>query len=287
VSAVMVGDVAITPLVQLRRAMPPRRLFPQVGEVGDEWYWRAPYLLPSGALVIDMGGFLVRTPAATVVVDCGVGNAKTRPIAAFHQRDDDWFGAMRAAGAARDEVDVVVFTHLHGDHVGFATTLREGRWRPSFPKARHLVTAAEVAFWSGPGAAAQLAEIGDHFSDGVQPLLNAGLLDLVPPDHVVSPGIRLLPAPGHTPGNVCVEVTSGGERAVFCGDMVHHAVQLAHPDWSTNFCVDPDAATRSRLALLADVADSNTLLVPAHFPGCRPGHVTRHNNTYAWTPAPT
>jgi glyoxylase-like metal-dependent hydrolase (beta-lactamase superfamily II) len=264
--------------------MPPRRLFAQLDDDGarDEWYWQPPFVLPSGELVIDMGGFLVRTPAATILVDCGVGNAKTRPIAAFHQRDDDWFGALRAAGAERQDIDLVVFTHLHGDHVGYATTLRDGKWEPSFPNARHLVTAAEVDFWSGPGAAAQLATIGDHFSDGVRPLLDAGLLDQVAPDHVVAPGIRLLPAAGHTPGNVCVEVTSRDERAVFCGDMVHHALQLAHPDWSTNFCVDRDEATRARLALLADVADTGALLVPAHFPGCRPGRVVRRGDAYAW-----
>jgi glyoxylase-like metal-dependent hydrolase (beta-lactamase superfamily II) len=282
----MVGDVAITPLVQLRRAMPPRRLFPQVDPAAarGEWYWRPPFVLPSGELVIDMGGFLVRTPTRTIVVDCGVGNAKTRPIEAFNQRDDDWFGAMRAAGAEREDVDAVVFTHLHGDHVGFATTLRGDRWQPSFPKARYLATAAEVDFWSGPGAAAQLAEIGDHVADGVRPLLDAGLLDLVAPDHVLAEGIRLLPAAGHTPGNVCVEITSRGARVVFCGDMVHHALQLAHPDWSTNFCVDRDEATRARLALLADVADSGALLVPAHFPGCRPGHVVRRGDAYGWVP---
>jgi glyoxylase-like metal-dependent hydrolase (beta-lactamase superfamily II) len=105
---------------------------------------------------------------------------------------------------------------------------------------------------------------------------------VVAPDHQIAPGIRLLPAAGHTPGNVCVEVTSRGERAVFCGDMVHHPLQLAHPDWSTNFCVDGDAATEARRWLLADVADTGTLLVPAHFPGCRPGHVVRDGAAYGW-----
>lgn len=284
---VLVGEVTITPLVQLRRAMPPRRLFPQVDQPAtrDRWYWQAPYLLPSGDLVIDMGGFLVRTPTLTIVVDCGIGNAKTRPIAAFHRREDDWLGALRAAGAAPEEVDYVVFTHLHGDHVGYATTLREGRWQPSFPRARHLATAAEVDFWSGPGAAAQLAQIGDHLTDSVLPLREAGLLDLVAPDHVLAPGIRLLPAAGHTPGNVCVEITSGGQRAVFSGDMVHHALQLAHPDWSTSFCVDPDQAADARRALLADIAGTDALLVPAHFPGCRPGHVTHRDGAYGWVPS--
>jgi glyoxylase-like metal-dependent hydrolase (beta-lactamase superfamily II) len=286
VPTVGIGDITIVPLVQLRRAMPPQRLFDQIDPDAprDGWYWRDPYVTPSGDLVLDMGGFLVRTPTATLLVDCGVGNGKNRAVEAFHHRADDWFGRLRSAGVERADVDLVVFTHLHGDHVGYATTLRDGRWEPSFPNARHLVTAAELEFWTGPGAAGQLARIGDHVADGVRPLLDAGVLDLVPPDHEVAAGVRLVAAAGHTPGNVCVEVRSGGDRALFCGDMVHHAIQLAYPEWSTTFCVDRPAATAARRRLLADAAGSGALLVPAHFPGCLPGRVTRSGDAYRWAP---
>jgi glyoxylase-like metal-dependent hydrolase (beta-lactamase superfamily II) len=285
---VVLGDVEITPLVQLHRVMRPLVYFDELAEEETErtgWYWRPPYAeADSGDLGLDMGGFLLRTGERTILVDTGIGNDKDRPVDAFHHRHDDWLGALAKAGARPEDVDTVVFTHLHVDHVGYATSLVAGQWVPTFPRARYLTTAAELEFWGGPDVAGQYARLGDYFSDSVRPLLDAGVVDVVPPDHDVAPGITLTPAAGHTPGNVCVDVRSAGARAVFCGDMVHHPLQLAHPSWSTNFCVDKPGAAVARERLLAEVADTDTLLVPAHFPGSMPGHVVRSGAGYAWLP---
>ncbi len=93
------------------------------------------------------------------------------------------------------------------------------------------------------------------------------------PDHEVAPGIRLVPAPGHTPGNVCVEVTSPDDRAIFTGDMIHHAMQLVRPEWSTDFCSSPPDAATAREAVLRDAADTGAVLFPGHFPDLVPGRV--------------
>lgn len=275
VRQVRVGAVTITPVVQFHYRVDPLRFFPQLdtGTIdGDAWYWQQPYV-EDGMLVIDMGGFVVQTPGRTVLVDAGVGNGKARPNPNFERRDDNWFALLRRIGVQPDDVDTVVFTHLHIDHVGFATRFDGSRWVPAFPRARHLTTAAELDFWTGETARDEVARLGDYITDSVLPLRDAGVLDIVEPDLQICPELRLLPAPGHTPGNVCVEVSSQRQRAVFAGDMVHHALQLAFPAMSTDFCVHAARATEARQELLRDIADRDVLLFPAHFPNSAPGRI--------------
>lgn len=287
-AGVGLGDIEIHPLVQLHRRIDPLSYFDELAAGERErvgWYWQPPYVeTDAGDLSLDMGGFLVRTAELDILVDVGIGNDKQRPIAAFHQRHDDWLGALAAAGVAPEDVDVVLFTHLHVDHVGYATTRQAGEWVPTFPNATYRATAAELEFWSSPAAAPTFAKLGDYFADSVQPLLDAGVLTVTAADEQIAPGISFISAPGHTPGNVCVDVRSAGAQAIFCGDMVHHPIQLAHPSWSTNYCTDKPAAARARERLLAEIADKDVLLFPAHFPGCRPGHVVREGGGYGWQP---
>jgi glyoxylase-like metal-dependent hydrolase (beta-lactamase superfamily II) len=283
-----VGAVTITPLVQFRYQPPFTLFFPQLPPdfTSADWYWQPPYAnAEAGTLTIDMGGFLVTTADRAILVDAGLGNDKSRPNPQFDHRDDDWLGQLKEAGAEPGDIDTVIFTHLHIDHVGFATRLAGDQWVPTFGSARYLTTARELDFWTGPGSEAARGRLGDYVGDSVLPLDRAGVLDLVPPDLQVAPEIRLLPAFGHTPGNVCVQIDSQGQRAVFAGDMIHHAIQLAHPDWSTNYCIDDHEATGSRRALLDKLADTGTLFVPAHFPGSTPGFITRDGDAYRFTAA--
>lgn len=271
---IQVGAVTIHPLVQLHYRVDPARFFPHITEWPvdeDAWYWQEPYI-ESGALVIDMGGFLVRTPDRTILIDAGVGNGKTRPNPNFDHRDDDWLALFDRLGVPLEEVDTVLFTHLHVDHVGFATTWDGSEWVPTFPNASYHTTAAELAYWTSPAAKTEMARLGDYISDSILPLAAAGVLELSPPDLVLSEQVRLLPAPGHTPGNVCVEVRSEGRRAVFAGDMIHHPLQLAFPQRSTDYCIDDAGATSAREQLLRDM-EPEDLLFPAHFPNSVPGRI--------------
>lgn len=276
---IAVGDVDVYPLVQLRYRIDPARFFPDAGEVRiDEkaWYWQEPYV-ENGALAIDMGAFLIRSATRTILIDAAIGNGKRRPNPVFDRRDDEWPAALARTGVGVDDIDTVLFTHLHVDHVGFATTLRDGVWTPTFPNATHHTTSAELAYWQSPEAATEVARLGDYVGDSILPLADAGLLQLADPDARISDEVRLLPAAGHTPGNVCVEVRSGGRRAVFSGDMIHHALQLAFPERSTDYCVDHAEATSARLALLRSLGPDD-LLFPAHFPASVPGRVVAHDD---------
>ena len=129
------------------------------------------------------------------------------------------------AGWSRDEVDAVVCTHLHVDHVGWNTMLENGKWAPTFPKARYLIGRREYDFWSAYDDKEQQAMLGDS----VKPIFDAGLVQLVEQDHVISPEIRLTPSIGHTPGHVSVMIESEGERAVITGDMTHHPCRWRTP----------------------------------------------------------
>jgi glyoxylase-like metal-dependent hydrolase (beta-lactamase superfamily II) len=272
-----VGKVSVHPLVQFHYRIDPPKFFPELAvRAVDEhaWYWHPPYT-DDGYLVVDMGGFLVRTPTRNILVDLGVGDGKRRPNPHFNDRADDWPAVLARTGVAMADVDTVVYTHLHVDHVGNGTRLIDGRWTPAFPAVPHLVTKTEFDFWTSDTAQVELNRLGNHIMDSVLPIQEAGLLEFVAPDHEVCPEVRLRSAAGHTPGNVCVEVESEGQRAVFAGDMVHHALQLAFPDWSTDFCVDGHRAAGAREALLAEIADTETLLFPAHFPNSYPGRVRR------------
>lgn len=286
---VRVGDFDVYPLIQLHYFPPPERFFPELaGREIDraQWYWQPPYVA-SGRLAIDMGGFLIRRPGRTVLVDLGLGNDKPRPNPNFHQRADPWLSLLERAGSSPADVDTVVYTHLHVDHVGFGTTLVDGAWVPTFPTARHVTTAAEWGHWTTDAARADLARLGDYVTDSIEPIRAAGLLDLAAPDAELGDGIRLVPAAGHTPGNVCVAIESEGARAVFCGDMVHHPLQFAYPDWSTDYCVDYARAGRARERLLASIADTEALLFPAHLPHGSPGRITRSAaGGYRYHPVP-
>lgn len=272
---VRVGAVTIVPLLQFHYRVPPLRFFPDLDREQldpSAWYWQPPYC-EDGLLVVDIAAFLIRSGRRTILVDAAVGNGKPRPNPCFDRRDDDWLTTLGRAGARPEDVDTVVFTHLHVDHVGFATHVDGPTWKPTFPRARHLTTTVELEYWTGQAAGGQRTRLGDYVGDSVLPLHEAGVLDVVPPDSEIDDHVRLVPAPGHTPGNVCVEVGAGDRHAVFTGDMVHHALQLAYPSLSTDFCVDGGRATEAREALLHTVADTDTVLFPAHFPDAAPGRV--------------
>jgi glyoxylase-like metal-dependent hydrolase (beta-lactamase superfamily II) len=181
-------------------------------------------------------------------------------------------------GCAGDDVDTVLCTHLHVDHVGWNTRLEGDRWVPTFPRARYLMGREEYAHWRANGTGEQ-AEI---LADSVQPLFEAGLVDLVAMDHRISPEIRLLPTPGHTPGHVSVMIESEGARALITGDFVHHPCQFGRPSWSTSFDSDREAAIAMRRTMLATLVDGgeDTLVIGTHFASPTAGRLRRDGDSY-------
>ena len=171
----------------------------------------------------------------------------------WHMLNTPYLERLAAAGARADEIDLVMCTHLHHDHVGWNTINRDGKWVPTFPNARYVFSKPDVDYFSGIDADPNEgpAELGT-FRECVVPILDAGKADIISGGATrLNDFIEIAPAPGHAPGHVVFKLESKRERGVFIGDVLHHLMQVHYPDW--NFPKNSDAAQaiESRRRVLA------------------------------------
>ncbi|MGH4029604.1 MBL fold metallo-hydrolase [Actinomycetota bacterium Odt1-20B] len=286
---IVLGDVEITKVVELAGAfMPGTDLVPDAG--AEIWKRDADWLAPdfmdagSGWAVAAVQTWVVRTGGRTILVDTGVGNGRERPSRPeFQHLETDFLDRLKAAGVRPEDVDVVVNTHLHGDHVGWNTYDAGGSWEPTFPNASYLVPAADD-FHFGPAGGYAGGERPDDrllYEDSVAPLHRAGLVRLWEGSHRIGDGLTLEAAPGHTPGSSVLRVASGGERAVFVGDMLHSPVQIEMPRCSSCLCADPVGAAETRVRVFGRAAEERELVIPAHFGGAGAFEVRREGEGFA------
>ncbi len=283
-----VGDITVqrideTPLPPATGAWLLPSATPEVVH-GHDWL-RPDFANSEGVLRLSSHTFAVTAGGRRILIDTGIGNGKTRANPAWHDLRTDYLDRLTAAGFAPDAVDLVVMTHLHTDHVGWNTRAAQGDWVPTFPNARYLTSRVEWDFWAGYDMEEPRRQM---FRDSVYPIAEAGLLDIldVPRQGLDLPsGLRLIPTPGHTPGQVAVELISGADAAVITGDCIHHPVQLPHPGIGSCVDIDPEQAEKTRRALLSALADTGTLLLGSHFPPPTAGHVRSHAGAHLLTPA--
>jgi glyoxylase-like metal-dependent hydrolase (beta-lactamase superfamily II) len=280
-----IGEVSLTRVVESEMPLlDPAEIYPNstpaIIEANLDWLAPRFYDPASRLLVITIQGFVVRSQGRIIVVDTCVGDCKSRRRAPFDQQRWDWIGRLAAAGVRPEDVDTVICTHFHVDHVGWNTRLENGRWVPTFPNARYLFTKDEWAFWKSDAARAQRDRSGDYFADSVMPIAEAGLADFVAMDHRINDEVSLAPQPGHTPGLVGVALRSGGELALLASDLLHSPLQCRYPDWSTRFCIDPDQSRRTRIEFLHRHAGTGIMVVPTHFPSPSAGTIERDGQTF-------
>jgi glyoxylase-like metal-dependent hydrolase (beta-lactamase superfamily II) len=234
--------------------------------------------------------WVLRSEGKTILVDTGAGNGKDRPLPSFAHLQTSFLGDLAAAGVAPDEVDVVVNTHLHLDHTGWNTHLRDGQWVPTFPNARHLMPKVDFDFWNpANGNASAVLGQGNNgsFIDSVEPVHRAGQTVLWEDSYTIDSSLRLEPAPGHTPGSSVLKLQSGSDRVVFASDTVHVPLQFLEPGCSSSLCEDPATATATRLKVLGWAADNRALVMPAHLGGTGGVELTRDGTKFAikrWAP---
>jgi glyoxylase-like metal-dependent hydrolase (beta-lactamase superfamily II) len=259
-------------------ALEARVMFPAFrDEIWEaERHWLAPtYFTADGVrLRTSIHSWLVRTGRHTVLIDSCIGNGKDRPHSPhFHRRDVPWLERLRAAGAAPEQIDFVMCTHLHADHVGWNTRLHNGRWAPTFPNARYLFGRTEFERWDTRRAAHRASPFNQNvFDDSILPVAEAGQMVLVEDGHTVDDTFIVESAPGHTAGHARIRLRAGGPEAMFCGDVMHHPVQVLYPDLCSSFDDDQATALASRMKLLTDCADRDIVVLPTHFAephGCR------------------
>jgi len=271
-----VGAVKITCVLEMLFPFPhdPEGFF--LRDATPEALKASPWLYPhfaneDGSLNVAVQALLVEAPGLRLMVDTCIGNDKPRHLVGGNPLATPFLQHLADAGWSRDSVDAVLCTHLHVDHVGWNTMLVDGKWIPTFPKARYLIGKREFEHWSHEGDEEQQAIMGDS----VRPIFDAGLAELVEMDHRISPEVRLTPSTGHTPGHVSVMFESEGKTAVITGDITHHPCQMAHPEWATSFDSDTQAATATRAKLFAEWADQPILVIGTHYAAPTAGHVKR------------
>ena len=237
----------------------------------------------TGKLVFSFHSFLVKTGRHTILIDSCIGNDKERPTRPqFHQRQSPFIADLAGAGVSVEDIDYVMCTHLHWDHVGWNTRLDNGRWVPTFPNARYIMARREFEHWQ---AVQQRGEDSPHrlaFEDSVLPVVQTGQSVLVEDDYAFEDGLWFESAPGHTPGNVVIHARSQDDRAVFLGDVVHHQYQLMAPEWSTLACTDPVLSRETRMRLVDAYAETGMRLLPGHFPAPTTGRIVRHGNAFRY-----
>ena len=274
-SRVTIGDVEVLLFIDMvPPAYAPLEFFPDVAE--EAWGPHRDDCLEDGTLQLYYGCFALRSQGRVLMVDTGMGPG---PHATRGNRTGDLLNLLAGEGIAPDDVDVVVHTHLHLDHVGWNVTWEEGTPRPTFPRARYLAPRADWDYFTQP----DVMERFPCIQESVTPLQSMGALELIDGEHSVTPEVTTLPAPGHTPGHVAVLVTSRGEKGVMVGDALHSRVQVQEPGWCARADIDKDRGLESRRALL-DKAESEGLLVAAgHFrPGDQFGRVVRLQGRRYW-----
>ena len=249
----------------------------EVVEVNKDWLMPR-YIDPKTIeVILCIQSYVIKTSHHTILVDTCVGNHKSRPARpSWHMQNSPFIEELASVGVHPEEVDFVLCTHLHVDHVGWNTKLLDGRWVPTFPNAKYIFSRNEFELWAARYEKGETVPVPLVYEDSVLPIVEAGQAIIVEDTHQIDDGMWLEPAPGHTPGHVMLNLKSGEETALMSGDVIHHPLQLIRPEWSSRACEDPHLSAVSRTKMLERVADTNTLLCPAHFGSPTMGHVISH-----------
>ena len=271
-----VGNAELIHMQDTWMALPPTDLFPT--STAKDWDAYREFVDAEGNITLNTGSWLVRSGGQTILVDTGFGD---RPPVDFPTRAQPHLpDVMEAVGLRAEEVDIVLFTHLHFDHTGWNTVDEGGAITPRFRNARHIVQQKDWDYWRSSDAEREFA----NYDYSLAPLEAAGLLDLVDGEYVVNQEIVTVPTPGHTPGHVAFVLTSGGERVYLIGDAAHHPAQLSATDWCPDFDVNKDDARRSRHAILDRIEKEGAIMASAHFPFPSIGRAERSGGRRIFSP---
>ena len=232
-------------------------------------------------ICLTFESFLLRTPDHNILVDICVGDHNTHRKGLLFPKDR-WLTEFHGAGVTFRDIDYVFCTHLHVDHVSWNTRLENEPLAPTFPNAKYIIGKREFGYWRRWNK-----KFGPHpsrpsFEECVSTIVEADPAILVNDDFELNDLIHLSPAPGHSPGQCCASLSSNGTKAIFAGDALHHPLQVFEPQWSTSKCEDPKMAFVSRRKFLESCTDTETILIPAYFPGNTAGKVYSASDKFSF-----
>ncbi|RDE07360.1 MBL fold metallo-hydrolase [Sphingomonas aracearum] len=244
----------------------------------------------SNKLALSFHSFLIQTGGLNILVDTCNGNHKNRdPRFPFYSnlKATTYLDNLARLGLRPDDIDMVLCTHLHTDHVGWNTYLSNGEWVPTFPRARYVMARQEFDHFNRLHAARPDYPVGHgSFEDSVLPVVRAGLAQFVDMDHLVAGeignGVWMEPAVGHTPGHVTIHAKGGGRESIMTGDIIHHPILFLEPGLETKHDVDKVTCDATRQRLLRRLADTDDILLSAHFCDPTAGTVRSRPNGFAF-----
>jgi glyoxylase-like metal-dependent hydrolase (beta-lactamase superfamily II) len=278
------GDLTIHRIIEQETTfLPALDMFPALTAdllaQNRDWLRKAGAIDADDMLILCFQSYIVRTPHHTILIDSCIGNDKPRPLRPKWnmKTDDAYLRALKAAGFSVADIDFVMCTHLHVDHVGWNTRLEGGRWVPTFPNARYLFGKTEFDYWTEQHAKTAVPAFGDS----VLPVVEAKRAEIVRDDFAIGDHLRILPTPGHTPGHSAFVLGREKDDAVFAGDLIHSPLQALHPELSPRFDVDQAQAAVTRRNFLQRYCDTDTLCCTAHFPSPSTGKIRRKGNGFA------
>ena len=272
-NVVRVGNVEIVHLTDGMLEFDLCNFFPTIPE--ENW---KPYEshLHDHHVRFNLGSYLIRSSGRTILIDTGLGpRPKETPDVPWGELMNDF----KQKGVRPDEVDMVVMTHLHRDHVGWNLTADDGKYVPTFPKARYWMTRKDWETSHQPDVQPQRYP---NAPQCVWPLEQLGLIEFMEGEHRITPELTAVPTPGHTPGHVSILVSSQGERALVLGDAAHSPAQIEEPDWVSRADMDPDLTRQTRRALIERLEREQILVAAGHFAAPGFGRIVRLEGRRYW-----
>ncbi len=262
---IVVGDAIITAIVEAETlGIPVQLFFPDAAPAdvaAAEWLSELDGAAdPSGNIAFRVQAFIIEFAGRTVLVDPCVGNGKRRTMPFWNNLATPWLQRFHDAGFSEDDIDLVVHTHLHEDHLGWDTRRVDDEWTPTFTNARYVYVDNELDWAASKDRSGQ-----DPYGDSIEPIIRAGRADVVAADAVLCPGIRLLSTPGHTPGHASMLVESG-DGLLISGDFLHHPFQCADPSIAEVGDVNAHQARATRAEMLDHCASQQYVVAGTHFP---------------------
>jgi len=273
-NVIRVGNVEIMQLSDGMLEFDLCNFFPTIP--GEDWRGYESHLTDEHKVRFNLGSYLIRSGGRNILIDTGLG---PRPA---ETPDVPWGELLRdfeAKNVRVDDVDMVVMTHLHRDHVGWNLKKEGGRYVPTFPKARYWMSRKD---WDACHQPDVQPTRFPNAPDCVWPLQDLGLIEFMEGEHSITPELTAVPTPGHTPGHVSILVTSKGERALVLGDAAHNPVQLHETDWVSRADMDPEITRQTRRTLFDRLEREQVIVAAGHFEAPGFGRIVRLDGRRYW-----
>ena len=273
---ITIGNVEITSLSDGILEFDLCNFFPSIPS--ESWGPYEDHLTEEHNVRFNLACFLVRSDGRNIVVDTGLG---PRPADAPETPWGELLNDFSAHGVKPEEIDMVVMTHLHRDHVGWNLQAQDGRFIPTFPNARYYMSAID---WDATHDPSLQHDRFPNAPDCVWPLQDLGLAELIEGEHSLTSELTTLPTPGHTPGHMSIMITSQGERGLILGDVLHNTVQVHETDWVSRADIDPEQTRATRRSLMERLEREGTTVLSVHLPKPGYGKIGRMNGRRYWQP---